>query len=100
MLGAFGELVDAGMVRAICASNYSAERLAEALRVAADRRPPRFTVMQPELNLLDRDQYEGPLQELCIAEWIGEIGRAHDRTPVPNAHIVSRLPLEQKKKNK
>src|SRR3546814_5700003 len=34
---------------------------------------PRFTVMQPELNLLDRDQYEGPLQELCIAEGIGVI---------------------------
>src|SRR3546814_15026114 len=61
------------MVRAIGASNYSAERLAEALRVAADRRLPRFTVMQPELNLLDRDQYEGPLQELCIAEGIGVI---------------------------
>src|SRR3546814_12075468 len=61
------------MVRAIGASNYSAERLAEALRVAADRRLPRFTVMQPDLNLLDRDQYEGPLQELCIAEGIGVI---------------------------
>src|SRR3546814_6495683 len=61
------------MVRAIGASNYSAERLAEALRVAADRRLPRFTVMQPELNLLDRDQYAGPLQELCIAEGIGVI---------------------------
>src|SRR3546814_5811559 len=34
---------------------------------------PRFTVMHPELNLLDRDQYEGPLQELCIAEGIGVI---------------------------
>jgi len=73
MLGAFGELVDAGQVRAIGASNYSAERLAEALRVSAETRLPRFTVMQPELNLLDRDQYEGPLQELCIAEGIGVI---------------------------
>ncbi|MBB5705808.1 aldo/keto reductase [Sphingopyxis panaciterrulae] len=73
MLGAFGELVDAGQVRAIGASNYSAERLAEALRVSAETRLPRFTVMQPELNLLHRDQYEGPLQELCIAEGIGVI---------------------------
>jgi len=73
MLGAFGELVDAGQVRAIGASNYSAGRLAEALRVSAEKRLPRFTVMQPELNLLDRDQYEGPLQELCIAEGIGVI---------------------------
>src|SRR3546814_15135875 len=73
MLGAFGELVDAGQVRAIGASNYSAERLAEALRVSAETRLPRFTVMQPELNLPDRDQDEGPLQELCIAEGIGVI---------------------------
>src|SRR3546814_1165401 len=33
MLGAFGELVDAGQVRAIGASNYSAERPAEALQI-------------------------------------------------------------------
>src|SRR3546814_21072517 len=37
MLGAFGELIDAGTVRAIGASNYSAERLGEALRVADDK---------------------------------------------------------------
>src|SRR3546814_10889542 len=48
MLGAFGELVDAGQVRAIGASNYSAERLAEALRVSAETRLPRFTVMRSE----------------------------------------------------
>lgn len=73
VMGAFGELVDAGKVRAIGASNYSADRLAAALRVADERGLPRFTVMQPELNLLDRDQYEGALQELCIAEDIGVV---------------------------
>src|SRR3546814_8772084 len=64
MLGAFGELVDAGQVRAIGASNYSAERPAEALRVSAETRLPRFTVMQPELNLLDRDRSEEHTSEL------------------------------------
>lgn len=73
VLGAFAELVDAGTVRAIGASNYSAERLAEALRVADDAGLPRFTVMQPELNLLDREQYEGPLQTLCNDEGLGVI---------------------------
>jgi aryl-alcohol dehydrogenase-like predicted oxidoreductase len=29
--------------------------------------------MQPELNLLDRDQYEGALQQLCIAEGLGVV---------------------------
>jgi aryl-alcohol dehydrogenase-like predicted oxidoreductase len=73
VLGAFGELVDAGTVKAIGASNYSADRLAEALRVADDKGLPRFTVMQPELNLLDRAQYEGPLQQLCVDEGLGVV---------------------------
>ncbi|MCA0209447.1 MAG: aldo/keto reductase [Proteobacteria bacterium] len=73
VLGAFAELVDAGTVRAIGASNYSAERLAEALRVADAKGLPRFSTMQPELNLLDRAQYEGPLQQLCIAEGLGVV---------------------------
>ena len=73
VLGAFGELVDAGQVRAIGASNYSAERLEEALRLADDKGLPRFTAMQPELNLLDRTQYEGPLQQLCIDEGLGVV---------------------------
>jgi aryl-alcohol dehydrogenase-like predicted oxidoreductase len=73
VLGAFAELVDAGMVRAIGASNYSAERLAEALRVSDEKGLPRFTAMQPELNLLDREQYEGALQQLCIDEGLGVV---------------------------
>jgi aryl-alcohol dehydrogenase-like predicted oxidoreductase len=73
VLGAFAELIDAGIVRAIGASNYSAERLAEALRVADEKGLPRFTAMQPELNLLDRDQYQGALQDLCIAEGLGVV---------------------------
>ncbi|MBJ7501394.1 MAG: aldo/keto reductase [Sphingopyxis sp.] len=73
VLGAFAELVDAGIVRAIGASNYSADRLAEALRISDGKGLPRFTAMQPELNLLDRDQYEGPLQQLCIDEGLGVV---------------------------
>jgi aryl-alcohol dehydrogenase-like predicted oxidoreductase len=73
VLGAFAELVDAGIVRAIGASNYSAERLAEALRVADDKGLPRYTAMQPELNLLDRDQYGGALQRLCVDEGLGVV---------------------------
>ena len=73
VLGAFGELVDAGIVRAIGASNYSADRLAEALRVADAKGLPRYTAVQPELNLLDREQYEGALQDLCVAEGLGVV---------------------------
>lgn len=73
VLGAFAELVDAGLVRAIGASNYLAERLAEALRVADERGLSRYTAVQPELNLLDRDQYEGALQQLCVDEELGVV---------------------------
>lgn len=73
VLGAFGELIDAGTVRSIGASNYTADRLAEALRIADAKGLPRFTAMQPELNLLDRDQYEGALQQLCLDEGLGVV---------------------------
>ena len=73
VLGAFAELVDAGIVRAIGASNYAADRLGEALRISDEKGLPRFTAMQPELNLLDRDQYEGALQRLCIEEGLGVV---------------------------
>src|SRR3546814_21025169 len=73
VLGAFAELIDAGIVRAVGASNYSAARLAEALRGADEKGLPRFTAMQPELNLLDRDQHEGAVQQLCNAEARGGV---------------------------
>ncbi|MBL8651979.1 MAG: aldo/keto reductase [Sphingopyxis sp.] len=73
VLGAFAELLNAGIVRAIGASNYSTDRLAEALRVADEKGLPRYSVVQPELNLLDRAQYQGALQNLCVAEGLGVV---------------------------
>ena len=70
-LGAFDRLVKAGKVRVIGASNYSAERLAQALEISRREGLVRFEVLQPELNLLVRDRFEGPLQQLCIREDIG-----------------------------
>lgn len=72
-LAAFDALVEAGKVRAIGASNYGAERLGEALKVSDDHGFARFTVLQPLYNLLDRGEFEGPLQQLCIAEDIGVV---------------------------
>ena len=70
-LGAFDRLVKAGKVAAIGASNYSAERLAEALAVSEAGGLARYTVLQPEYNLIRRDRYEGALQQLCVARGIG-----------------------------
>jgi len=72
-LGAFDKLVKAGKVRAIAASNYTAERLTAALEVSDDNGLARFTALQPWYNLLDRADFEGPLQQLCIDENIGVV---------------------------
>jgi aryl-alcohol dehydrogenase-like predicted oxidoreductase len=70
-LAAFDILVKAGKVRALGASNYTAERLAEALAISAREGLARYEVLQPEYNLMARDTYEGPLQQLCIGRGIG-----------------------------
>jgi aryl-alcohol dehydrogenase-like predicted oxidoreductase len=54
-LQALHELVQAGTVRAIGCSNFSAEQLAEADRVARELGTTRFTVIQNHYNLLRRD---------------------------------------------
>lgn len=72
-LGAFDTLVRAGKVRAIGASNYSAARLAEALAVSEREGLARYEVLQPEYNLMTRDAFEGPLQDLCVERGIGAL---------------------------
>jgi aryl-alcohol dehydrogenase-like predicted oxidoreductase len=68
-LGAFDELVRAGKVRRVGASNYGAERLAEALAVSAREGLTKFAALQPQYNLLDRE-YESELRDLCAREGI------------------------------
>jgi aryl-alcohol dehydrogenase-like predicted oxidoreductase len=60
-------------VRAIGASNLSADRLAQALDVSKKHGLPRYQTLQPLYNLYDRDSFEGPLADLCIREEIGVI---------------------------
>jgi len=72
-LDAFDRLVKAGKVRSIGASNYEAPRLAKALEVSRANGLASFTVLQPWFNLMDRDKFEGPLQDLCVKENIGVV---------------------------
>jgi aryl-alcohol dehydrogenase-like predicted oxidoreductase len=72
-LDAYAELIRAGKVRAIGASNYSAARLAEALAVSDRLRLPRYESLQPLYNLCDRAPYEDELQALCVAQGVGVI---------------------------
>lgn len=72
-LGAFARLIEAGKVRAIGASNYSAARLAEALQVAKAHGLPRYETLQPEYNLYDRAGYEKGLQQVAADHGLGII---------------------------
>jgi aryl-alcohol dehydrogenase-like predicted oxidoreductase len=72
-LGAFGRLIEAGKVRAIGASNYNADRLAEALKVSREHNLPRYESLQPEYNLVSRAGYEKELEPLIRQEGIGVI---------------------------
>jgi aryl-alcohol dehydrogenase-like predicted oxidoreductase len=69
-LGAFDALVRAGSVRLLAASNYEADRLAQALAVSDREGFARYVALQPHYNLVEREAYEGPLSELCAAEGI------------------------------
>jgi aryl-alcohol dehydrogenase-like predicted oxidoreductase len=72
-LGAYAELVQQGKVRAIGASNYSAERLQQALEVSAKHAYPRYESLQPHYNLHERKQYETHLEPICKKEGLGVI---------------------------
>lgn len=72
-LKAFDHLIKEGKVRAIGASNYSAERLSEALRISKSTDYPRYNTLQPCYNLYNRDGFEEELQDFCIREDIGVI---------------------------
>ena len=72
-LATYAELIRAGKVRAIGASNFSADRLAAALRLSADQGLPRYESLQPNYNLYDRSGYEGAVEDLCRREEVGVI---------------------------
>ncbi len=64
-LSAFARLIDEGRIRHAAASNYSAARLGEALQIGEREGHASYVALQPNYNLLDRDEYEGDLQQVC-----------------------------------
>ena len=70
-LGAFSELTAAGKVRAIGASNYTADRLRAALELADTQGLPRYESLQPHYNLLERAEYENTLEPVVQEFGIG-----------------------------
>jgi len=57
-LSAYDELVKAGKVRYIAASNVSPERLEQSFVVAEKNGFPKYVALQPHYNLVERTKYE------------------------------------------
>ena len=72
-LEAYDQLIKQGKVRAIGASNFSAQRLAESLEVSEQAGYPRYESLQPLFNLYDRSDYEKELEPLCREKGLGVI---------------------------
>jgi aryl-alcohol dehydrogenase-like predicted oxidoreductase len=71
VIEAFDRLVRAGKVRALGASNFTADRLGRALSLASEMGMSRYEVLQNEYHLLERGRLEGELQRLCLDEDVG-----------------------------
>ena len=65
---AYAVLMKQGKVRAIGASNFTGDRLGEALLLS-----PRYECLQPHYNLCERADYETNLEPLCLKAGIGVI---------------------------
>ena len=69
--GAFDELRRTGKIDAIGLSQYSPERVDEAMRVADDNGYARPTVLQTWYNLVEREKLEGPLLQAAQRHGLG-----------------------------
>lgn len=63
-LEAYAEIVKAGKVRYIAASNLSPERLKESFEVAEKNNFPKYVALQPHYNLLERETFETQYADL------------------------------------
>jgi aryl-alcohol dehydrogenase-like predicted oxidoreductase len=70
-LTAFDELVRAGKVRYIAASNYSAARLAEALDTSERLGATRYVALQTHYNLMERPVFEDELRDVALDRGLG-----------------------------
>ncbi|MCD0478189.1 aldo/keto reductase [Chryseobacterium sp. LC2016-29] len=63
-LEAYDEIIKAGKVRYIAASNLSPERLKESFDVAEKNNLPKYVALQPHYNLLEREKFESQYADL------------------------------------
>ena len=101
-LTVFDELIKAGKIRHVGASNYSAAQLGAALKAADDKKLPRFATLQPHHNLVHRKEYEAELAALCASAGMGVIpysplaggflsGKYRKGQPMPDSQRAGRV---------
>ncbi len=72
-LEAYRELMEAGKVRYIGASNVSPERIKISLEDTRNSNYPCYEVLQPEYNLYDREKFESEYYDVAKAHEMGVI---------------------------
>ncbi len=72
-LEAYDQLIRAGKVRWVGASNFSRERLIESLETAQRLSLPKYQSLQPEYNLYNRAVYEKELEPVVTEHQLGVI---------------------------
>jgi aryl-alcohol dehydrogenase-like predicted oxidoreductase len=72
-LATYDALIKAGKVRYIAASNYTGERLAEAIDISKSEGFAQYIALQNHYNLLERSEYEDDAAPVVLAEGISGI---------------------------
>jgi len=63
VLGAYAQLIAQGKVRYIAASNFSPERLRQAIKISEENNLPSYCAVQDLYNLVDRTPYESGMAQ-------------------------------------
>lgn len=72
-LDAYSELIKAGKVRAIGASNLKPDTLQHALEISRKKGLPRYESLQPHYNLYVREEFERGAEKVCVENHLGVI---------------------------
>ncbi|NAZ77148.1 aldo/keto reductase [Kineococcus sp. T13] len=73
VLGAFDELVGAGKVRAVGASNFTGRRLQEALETSRREGLTSYVALQNHYNLVERSEYESDAADVVAANGLAMV---------------------------
>jgi len=72
-LEAYDQLIRAGKIRWIGASNFTPERLKESLETSQRLSLPKYQTFQPEYNLYKREGFEKEMEKVCLDNQLGVI---------------------------